>query len=128
MRSLTLLLTSVLALAAAPPEDKVVVTVAPFEKDRRWVLVELDARGKTLPGDAVVDEKGGVIEGQTTPVGVAWLVPFIPAGRPPRSTSTTSRSSGRSWSAVSTCCAGGPWSPGTATRRTTRTTRGCTSH
>jgi hypothetical protein len=80
MRSLTLLLTSVLALAAAPAPEKVVVTVAPFEKDRRWVFVDYDAKGKSIPGNAFKDDKGRLGVAQVTPKGVAILVPFIPAG------------------------------------------------
>ena len=86
MRTLSLLLVSSLALAAAPAQDSVTVTVAPFEKDRRWILVEYDAKGKTLPASEVVDEKGGWLPGQTTSKGLAWLVPFIPAGQKTRFT------------------------------------------
>jgi len=81
MRTFSLLLVAMSALAAAPAQEKLTVTVAPYEKDRRWVLVEYDAKGKPLPGDAIVDEKGGMAEGQNTSKGVAWLVPFIPAGQ-----------------------------------------------
>src|SRR4051812_38538680 len=81
MRTLSLLLVSSLALAASPAQEKVSVSIAAFEKDRRWVLVEYDAKGKALPGDYIVDEKGAGIEGQSTGKGVAWLVPFIPAGQ-----------------------------------------------
>src|SRR4029079_3370893 len=89
--TLSLVLLSSLALAAAPAPEAVTVTVAPFEKDRRWVLVEYDAKGKTLPGDFIVDEKGAGIEGQNTPRGIAWLVPFIPAGQKLRFTIEKSR-------------------------------------
>jgi hypothetical protein len=81
MRTLSLLLLSSLALAAAPAGEKVTVTVAPFEKDRRWVLVEFDAKGKPLPGELITDEKGVVGIGQKTSKGLAWLVPHIPAGQ-----------------------------------------------
>jgi hypothetical protein len=81
MRRLTLLTVAVLALAAAPTQDKLVVTVAPYEKDRRWVLVEYDAQGKPLPGIDIENEKGGWSPAQPTPRGLAWLVPFIPAGQ-----------------------------------------------
>ena len=64
----------------AVAQEKVTVTVAAFEKDRRWVLVELDAKGKALPGSGVTDEKGRVSAGQPTAKGLAWLIPFIPAG------------------------------------------------
>jgi len=81
MRSLSLVLLSALSLAASPAEDGPTVTVPAFEKDRRWVLVEYDAKGKGLPGSDVVDEKGNVQPGQITPKGLAWLVPFIPGGQ-----------------------------------------------
>ncbi len=81
MRTLSLVLLSTLSLAAAPAQEKVSVSVPAFEKDRRWVLVEYDAKGKALPGDYIVDEKGAGVEGQSTPKGVAWLVPYIPAGQ-----------------------------------------------
>lgn len=80
MRILSLLLVSMLSLAASPAQDGLTVTVAPFEKDRRWVLVEFDAKGKAV-GDEVTDEKGAVQPGQHTSRGLAWLVPFIPAGQ-----------------------------------------------
>ena len=86
MRILSLLVVAGMALGAAPPRGKVVVTVAPAEKDRRWVLVDFDAKGKPLPGDRIVDETGEVLPGQGTPRGVAWLVPHIAAGRSPRFT------------------------------------------
>ena len=81
MRTLSLVLLSFLAVSAEPAQEKISVSVAAFEKDRRWVLVEFDAKGKSLPGDYIVDEKGAGIEGQSTPKGVAWLVPYIPAGQ-----------------------------------------------
>ncbi|HLY75537.1 MAG TPA: PmoA family protein [Planctomycetota bacterium] len=82
MRTLgVLVLLASLALAARPAEDRLTVTVAAFEKDRRWVVVEYDAKGKTLPGSEVTDEKGTSQPGQATPRGLAWLVPFIPAGQ-----------------------------------------------
>ena len=40
MRTLTLLLLSALACSADTAQDSATVTIAPFEKDRRWVLVE----------------------------------------------------------------------------------------
>ena len=49
MRTLSIILLSALAVAAAPASEELTVTVAPFEKDRRWVLVEYDAKGKDLP-------------------------------------------------------------------------------
>ncbi|HLY10123.1 MAG TPA: PmoA family protein [Planctomycetota bacterium] len=81
MRILSLLLVAIVALAAAPDQGSVTVTVAPFEKDRRWVLVDYDAKGKALPGETIVDEKGAAGLGQATAKGLAWLVPFIPAGQ-----------------------------------------------
>jgi hypothetical protein len=81
MRTLSLLLLSTLALAAAPASEELTVSVAAFEKDRRWVLVDYDAKGKELPGSDVVDEKGNIQFGQNTSKGLAWLVPFIPAGQ-----------------------------------------------
>lgn len=78
MRTLILALLSCLPLAAEPAQDGVVVTVAAFDQDRRWVLVEKS--GKDL-GDEIHDEKGGWQAGQRTEKGVAWLVPFIPAGQ-----------------------------------------------
>jgi hypothetical protein len=86
MRFLSLLAVAGMALAAAPAAEDVAVTVPAFEKDRRWVLVEFDAKGKALPGTDVVDEKGNAQPGQATPKGLAWLVPFIPAGQKPRFT------------------------------------------
>jgi hypothetical protein len=86
MRTLSLLLVSALALAAAPASDDLTVSVPACEKDRRWVLVEYDAKGKALPGSDVADEKGNVHPGQVTPTGLAWLVPFIPAGQKPKFT------------------------------------------
>lgn len=80
MRTLSLLLLSCLAVAAAPSGDKLTVTVAPSDKDRRWVLVEFDAGGKPLPGLGVTDEKGAACAAQRTPKGIAWVVPAIAAG------------------------------------------------
>lgn len=65
--------------AAVHAQDKVSVT--PFEKDRRWVLVEFDAKGKALSGTDVADEKGAFVGAQATAKGLAWVVPFIPAGQ-----------------------------------------------
>ena len=87
---LSLLLLSMLALAASPAPADVTVTVASFEKDRRWVLVEYP--GKNL-GNAVVDEGGAYQSGQATEKGVAWLVPFIPAGQKPKFTIKVMRGS-----------------------------------
>jgi hypothetical protein len=81
MRTLCLVLLSTLSLAAAPAAEELTVTVAPFEKDRRWVLVEYDAKGKELPGSDVVDERGAAQSGQRTAKGLAWFVPVIPAGQ-----------------------------------------------
>src|SRR5262245_61377517 len=78
MKAIALLLLVMAAEAAA--QDKVTVTVAPYGKDRRWVLVEVDAKGKPLPGTGVSEEKGTAAAGQPTATGLAWLVPFIPAG------------------------------------------------
>jgi hypothetical protein len=86
MRTLSLVLMSALSLAAAPAQEKVSVSVAPFEKDRRWVLVEFDSKGKPLPGELITDEKGVLGLGQKTSKGIAWLVPHIPAGQKPRYT------------------------------------------
>lgn len=67
------------AAGPAPAQDSVVV-VAPCEKDRRWILVDYDTKGKAAPGGVVRDEKGAPVAAQRTPAGLAWLVPFIPAG------------------------------------------------
>jgi hypothetical protein len=83
MRALSLICLVNLACAAMPAPEDVAVTVAAFEKDRRWVLVEFP--GKTL-GDEVYDEKGAGQPGQHTEKGLAWLVPFIPAGQKARFT------------------------------------------
>src|SRR5258708_21062053 len=85
MRTLSLLLVSMLALAASPAQDGLTVSVAPFEKDGRWVVVEYDAKGKGV-GDEVYDEKGNAKPGQRTSKGLAWLVAFIPAGQQARFT------------------------------------------
>jgi hypothetical protein len=93
MRVLSVLLLALMTSAAQPAQDKLAVTVAPFEKDRRWVVVEYDARGKALPGSDVVDERGNGQPGQPTPRGLAWLVPFIPAGQKMKFTLTGPRGS-----------------------------------
>src|SRR3954468_16994390 len=81
MRTLSLVLLSSIAFAAEPAADAVTVAVPASDKDRRWVLVEFDAKGKELPGGDVVDEKGSAQPGQPTAKGLAWLVPGIPAGQ-----------------------------------------------
>lgn len=81
MRTSSLAVLAIMAWTGqAVAQEKVTVTVPAHEKDRRWVLVEYDAKGKALPGSGVTDEKGGASAGQPTAKGLAWLVPFIPAG------------------------------------------------
>lgn len=103
MRTLSLLLLATLALAAAPSEDALTVTVAAFEKDRRWVLVEYDANGKN-PGDEVCDESGASQPGQYAGKSLTWLVPFIPAGQKAKFTIKPSRpgrpAPGTAWTEV----------------------------
>lgn len=79
MRTASLIL-ALLCCAAGPAADKLIVGVAPADKDRRWVLVEFDAQGKPLPGLGVTDEKGAACAAQRTAKGIAWVVPFIAAG------------------------------------------------
>src|SRR5690349_7850125 len=82
MRTLTLLLLSALACAADAAQDSATVTIAPFEKDRRWVLVE--AKVKVSAPFAATDEKGNALAAQGEGNTVRVLVPFIPANEKAR--------------------------------------------
>jgi len=82
MRTLTLLLLSALACAADVAQDSATVTIAPFEKDRRWVLVE--AKVKVSAPFAAADEKGNALAAQGDGNTVRVLVPFIPANEKAR--------------------------------------------
>ncbi|MBI3854672.1 MAG: PmoA family protein [Planctomycetes bacterium] len=82
MRSLTLLFLGALAFAAEPAQDAAVVTIAPFEKDRRWVSVE--AKVKVAAPFHAADEKGNTIAAQGEGNTVRLLLPFIPAGEKTR--------------------------------------------
>jgi hypothetical protein len=82
MRTLTLLLLSALACAADVAQDSSTVTLAPFEKDRRWVLVE--AKVKVSAPFTAADEKGSALAAQGEGNTVRILVPFIPANEKAR--------------------------------------------
>ena len=63
MRTLTLLFLSSLAFAGETAQDSSTVTIAPFEKDRRWVVVEAKVK-VSAPGfnaqelDLTIDPNG----------------------------------------------------------------------
>jgi hypothetical protein len=82
MRTLTLLLLSALACSAAAAQDSATVTIAPFEKDRRWVVVE--AKVKVSAPFQAADEKGGAVAAQGEGNTVRLVVPFIPANEKAR--------------------------------------------
>ena len=77
MRTLTLLLLGSLAFAGETAQDSATLTVAAFEKDRRWVVV--DAKIKVSPPAQAVDAKGNVFPAQACDGGVRVVLPFIPA-------------------------------------------------
>ena len=82
MRTLTLLLLASVGFAGETAQDSATVTIAPFEKDRRWVVVE--AKVKASAPFTAADEKGGAIAAQGEGNTVRLLVPFIPANEKAR--------------------------------------------
>jgi hypothetical protein len=77
MRSLALFFLASLSFADAAQESAT-VTVAPFEKDRRWVLVEAKLKlGPPLQAD---DGKGHALAVQVSENVARIVVPFIAAG------------------------------------------------
>src|SRR5262245_5514616 len=82
MRTLTLLFLSSLAFAGETAQDSSTVTIAPFEKDRRWVVVE--AKVKVSAPFQAVDEKGKAVGAQGEGNTVRLVVPFIPANEKAR--------------------------------------------
>jgi hypothetical protein len=71
MRGLSLLL-----LVLAGTAQEAALSIAPHEKDRRWVLAE----GPCAPGPCeVLDAKGNPVPSQCADGKVRWIVPFIPA-------------------------------------------------
>src|SRR5258706_14544957 len=77
MRTALLLFLSSLAIAGESLQDSATVTIAPFEKDRRWVVVE--AKVKVAAPFTAADEKGGAVAAQGEGNTVHLLVPFIAA-------------------------------------------------
>jgi hypothetical protein len=82
MRTLTLLLLGSLTLAAEAGQDSSTVTIAPFEKDRRWVVVE--AKVKAAAPFQAADEKGNAVAAQGDGNTVRLVVPFIAANEKAR--------------------------------------------
>src|SRR5260221_9164102 len=82
MRTLTLLLLGSLAFAGETAQDSATVTIAPFEKGRRWVLVE--AKVKVAAPFQAADEKGNAIAAQGDGNTVRFVVPFIAANEKTR--------------------------------------------
>ena len=82
MRTLTLLLLGSLAFAGETSQDSSTVTIAPFEKDRRWVVVE--AKVKASAPFQAADEKGNAVGAQGEGNTVRFVVPFIPANEKAR--------------------------------------------
>ena len=77
MRTLTLLLLASVAFAGETAQDSATVTIAPFEKDRRWVVVE--AKVKVAAPFQASDEKGNAVGAQGEGNSVRLVVPFIAA-------------------------------------------------
>lgn len=75
MRTLMLLFLGSIAFATS--EDSATVTIAPFEKDRRWVVVE--AKVKVAAPFQAADEKGNAVPAQGEGNDVRLVVPFIAA-------------------------------------------------
>src|SRR6185369_4512064 len=82
MRTLTLLLLGSLAFAGEASQDGSTVTIAPFEKDRRWVVVEVKVKASATFQAA--DEKGNAVGAQGEGNTVRLVVPFIPANEKAR--------------------------------------------
>jgi hypothetical protein len=82
MRTLTLLLLGSLAFAGETAQDSATVTIAPFEKDRRWVVVE--AKVKAAAPFQAADEKGNALAAQGEGNTVRVVVPFIAANEKAR--------------------------------------------
>jgi len=82
MRTLTLLFLGSLAFAGETAQDSSTVTIAPFEKDRRWVVVE--AKVKVAAPFQAADEKGNAVGAQGEGNTVRLVVPFIPANEKAR--------------------------------------------
>ena len=82
MRTLTLLLLGSLAFAGETSQDSSTVTIAPFEKDRRWVVVE--AKVKVSAPFQAADEKGNAVGAQGDGNTVRLVVPFIAANEKAR--------------------------------------------
>ena len=82
MRTLTLLLLGSLAFAGETAQDSATVTIAPFEKDRRWVVVE--AKVKVSAPFQAVDEKGNAVAVQGEGNTARLVLPFIPANEKAR--------------------------------------------
>jgi hypothetical protein len=82
MRTLTLLLLGSLAFAGETAQDSATVTIAPFEKDRRWVVAE--AKVKVAAPFQAADEKGNALAAQGDGNTVRILVPFIAANEKSR--------------------------------------------
>jgi hypothetical protein len=60
MRTLTLLLLGSIAFAGETAQDSVTVAIAPFEKDRRWVVVEVPGKGRAVVPHLPANTKGSV--------------------------------------------------------------------
>jgi hypothetical protein len=72
-------------LAALPAAaDEAAVTLAPYEKDRRWLLMETPVSDRVGVPCEVADEQGRPLPSQAEGKVVRWLVPFVPAGARPR--------------------------------------------
>jgi hypothetical protein len=96
MRTLTLLLLAGLTCAADTAQETATVTIAPFEKDRRWVVVE--AKVKVAAPFRAADEKGNAIAAQGEGNTVRLLVPFIAANEKARVAVRSGASKGPSMS------------------------------
>jgi hypothetical protein len=75
-----------LLVLLAPVAEEATLTLAPHEKDRRWVLAEAPLPAKVSPPCEAVDEKGTALATQVEDGKVRWLVPHVPAGQKARFT------------------------------------------
>src|SRR5438270_9442253 len=81
MRTLVLVVLSSLAFAE-PTQESATVTIAPFEKDRRWVVVE--AKVKVSAPFQAADEKGNALAAQGEGNTVRIVLPFVAANEKAR--------------------------------------------